>query len=352
MARKAIKLSDAPRLCLQPQPLPIVLPEGLAPERVQAIRLNKKKWVNGTRLHYHFLASNRWAWLEKQKAVVRWAFKAWKDLQIGLEFAETDDPTEAEVRIGALQGDGSWSYVGTDILKYQDLGRTMNFGWDLTTPWGRATALHEIGHTLGMPHEHQNPRAGIVWNEAKVYAAFSGAPNNWDRDTINANILRKLRPTEVEGSHWDPRSIMHYPFKPGLITSPKPYDKTGIGENVSFSAGDKEWARRFYPGDAAAVAIAPLQLERLDALAGQQRDYVFEPMATREFTVRTVGDSDSKIVIFEERDGEPRHFAAADDSGLEANAAIVAKFVKGRRYIIRVRVHYIMSPDGVGLLVH
>ena len=27
----------------------------------------------------------------------------------------------------------------------------MNFGWDLTTPYGRVTALHEIGHPLGFP---------------------------------------------------------------------------------------------------------------------------------------------------------------------------------------------------------
>ena len=26
------------------------------------------------------------------------------------------------------------------------------------------TALHGIGHTLGLPHEHQNPNAGIVWD--------------------------------------------------------------------------------------------------------------------------------------------------------------------------------------------
>ena len=181
---------------------------------------------------------------------------------------------------------------------------------------------------------------------------FSGPPNYWNRETINSNILRKLRDSDVEGSKWDPSSIMHYPFEPGLITSPKPYDETGLGENVGFSPGDKEWARRFYPARTSAVPIAPLQLERLDALAGQQRDYLFQPAATREYTIRVVGEADCKVVVFEERNGVPRHFAAADDSGLEANASIAAKFVKGRRYIIRVRVHYITSADGIGLLLH
>ena len=166
----------APRLCKQPQALPIILSEALAPERARAIRVIKKKWVNGTVLHYCFLTSDKWSWPKEQMDVVRWAFKTWKDLDIGLKFVETTDVTEAEIRIGAMQNDGSWSYIGTDILQYQDLGRTMNYGWDLTTKWGHATALHEIGHTLGLPHEHQNPAAGIVWNEPKVYAYFSGSP--------------------------------------------------------------------------------------------------------------------------------------------------------------------------------
>ena len=57
-------------------------------------------------------------------------------------------------------------------------------------------------------------------------------------------------------------------------------------------------------------------------------------------------------MVFEEREGTPRHFAAEDDSGLDSNATLKVKLVKGRRYIIRVRIHYITSPDGVGLLIH
>jgi hypothetical protein len=202
-----------------------------------------------------------------------------------------------------------------------------------------------------MPHEHQNPNAGIVWNEALVYQVFSGEPNNWDRDTIRQNIINKLPRNDTEGSRWDPKSIMHYPFEPGLITAPQPYDARGIGENVSLSPSDKDWVRRFYPSGTSAVPIAAMQLERLDAVAGQQRDFVFDPAATRDYTVQTMGASDCKVVVFEEREGKPRHLAAKDDSGEEANATMKVKMVKGRRYIIRVRVHYVMSPDGVALLV-
>ena len=106
----------------------------------------------------------RWVGPKRQRDVVRKAFKAWKNLGIGLEFKEVANREDAEIRIGFDQRDGSWSYVGRDVIDVagDPDEPTMNFGWDLATPYGWDTALHEIGHTLGFPHEHQNPNAGIV----------------------------------------------------------------------------------------------------------------------------------------------------------------------------------------------
>ena len=337
--------------CRTPRPMPPALPPGLATQRLQAIRPLLSKWVNGTVLHYHFLAGDSWQWPDAQKDVVRRAFQAWKNIDIGLDFIETDEAGEAEVKIGFDQGDGSWSYIGTDVLHNSDRGRTTNYGWDLTDDWGWATALHEIGHVLGLAHEQSSPKAGIGWNESAVYAYFSAPPNNWDPGTIFQNILRKEDAASIDGSPWDPKSIMEYPFEAKLILAPPPYNKDGIQPNYDLSDLDRAWVLRFYPSLPGATPIHVMDLKRLDPTSGAQSDFVFVPEMTRDYSVRTVGKSDSKIVVFVERDGSPRHQAAADDSGSPDNAEVVTRMVKGERYIIRVRTHFAAAPGGLGLLI-
>ncbi|WP_374089487.1 hypothetical protein [Methylomicrobium lacus] len=59
----------------------------------------------------------------------------------------------------------------------------MNFGWNLTEAASEIdTAIHEIGHTLGFPHEHQNPNSGIAWDEEAVYHSLAQPPNSWSRE--------------------------------------------------------------------------------------------------------------------------------------------------------------------------
>ena len=325
------------------------LPDNLHPMRESLIRIVEKKWANGTVLHYYFFdkdsdgPNGRWVGPQAQQDVVRNAFAAWKELGIGLEFREVSIREEAEIRIGFDQGDGSWSYVGRDII---DLAgdpneRTMNFGWDLTTNYGWDTALHEIGHTLGFPHAHQNPFSGIDWDEDAVYRYFSGAPNYWDRQTIDWNILRKLSPQEVEGSPWDPDSIMQYAFPAGVIVSPSEY-RNGLNPQPGLSAIDKDQVRLFYPpieSDDYQALIA-YQSQRIDIAAGEQVDFILRPEYSREYVIQTFGWADTVMVLFEKVDDEPRYLSGDDDSGNERNAKITCRLSRGREYILRVRLYY------------
>ncbi|MFN9624076.1 MAG: matrixin family metalloprotease [Cyanobacteriota bacterium] len=300
------------------------------------------KWLNGTVLHFCFLDQASWRGSDAAKEVVRKAFKVWKAVGIGLEFKEVKTRSEAEIRIGFLQGDGSWSYLGRDILNYPANERTMNFGWDITrSPREIDTAIHEIGHTLGFPHEHQNPNAGIAWNEEKVYAELASPPNNWPRTTTFENIIRKLDPRDVAGSTWDPNSVMHYPFEPGLIKSPPPYDKNGINPAGGLSSKDKEIALKYYPTlPTQVIELKPFVSVPLQLGEDHQQNFKVIPQASRNYSFATFGSSDAVLGLFENIDGVPRYIKADDDSGQDRNATLKVRLVKGREYVLRVRVYH------------
>ncbi|HET7459826.1 MAG TPA: M12 family metallopeptidase [Longimicrobium sp.] len=327
--------------------------------RLEAIFALDRKWLNGTVIHYYFfdlptdgttvVLSNgqkefrSWVGDESQRQVVRDAFRTWKELGIGLEFTEVHSRTEAEVRISFMLGDGSYSAVGTDVLTRGSGERTMNFGWRLAGSDGLNTALHEIGHTLGLEHEHQNPFAGIEWNEEAVFRALAAEPNNWDREKTHWNIIRKISPNEVQGSSWDPNSIMHYPFGPGLIRAPHPFDTTGVRPAGGLSERDKTWVRTFYPPQTPAKfpRLGPGLSQFLPQHSGDQQDFVVIPEATRKYNIATFGTCDAVVALFEEENGVPRFITADDDSGEDRNAKLQVKLLTGRKYIVRAQVRFV-----------
>jgi hypothetical protein len=320
-------------------------------ERARLIRLIAKKWVNGTTLHYCFFLGPPWGADSAQLEVVRRAFAAWKNLGIGLEFKEVASLDEAEIRIGFLQGDGAWSYTGREVLEIGQSERTMNLGWDLTEPGEIDTAIHEIGHSLGFPHEHQNPNAGIVWNEEAVYAALAEPPNSWSRETTFWNIIRKIPPDSVEGSTWDPNSVMHYPFGPGLIREPAQY-RGGLQPAPGLSQKDIQQVRFFYPAISnVSPELKPLESQRLSIGAGEQKNFSVLPQATRSYDFRTFGESDTVMVIFEEQNGELRYLKGADDSGSDLNASFRVRLLRGRRYVLRIRLYYTFAGGDTAVVM-
>jgi hypothetical protein len=328
------------------------------PSRQRAIIEASSKWMNNTVLHYAFFKTGEWKVPPEQATVIRKACKQWQDLPIGIQLREIDNLREAEIRIGYLVGDGSWSYVGRQILDQPQNERTMSFGWPLNRDdYGLTTAIHEIGHTLGMPHEHQNPFAGIVWNEDAVYKYLGGPPNNWPRQTTFQNVLRKLDPAEVTGSNWDPDSIMEYQFPAGLITEPAAYHE-GIFPPGTISQLDRTWATTWYPagnGRSRAAGRAEPQLRVNEAVTvdlggGQQVDYLIRVDETRKYTISTFGATDTQLTLFEDVEGEPRFLAGDDDSGKDHTATISHRLRPGRTYHVRLRVVYKGSRGTVTLM--
>lgn len=341
----------AKRFCHIAQGARRALPSGLHPNRANLIQLLADKWVNGTTLRYCFVESGmfeendgsrkeyKWSIPLQDAQVVRDAFNKWKQVGIGLEFQEVSDRNQADIRIGFLQGFGSWSYIGRQIRQQSSDQITMNFGWEIANDID--TAIHEIGHTLGFPHEHQNPNSGIVWNEEAVYAALAAPPNNWDRETTFHNIIRKISPDTVQGSSWDPDSIMHYPFEAGLIKEPIKYSK-GLTPASGLSARDVQWVKTFYPplDNSGFSQLHRYQSQSFSINPGQQVDYKIVPDVTHQANIKTYGDADTVLVLFEQSANGPVFVAGDDDSGYETNASLSLPLIAGREYLVKVRLYY------------
>lgn len=229
----------------------------------------------------------------------------------------------------------------------------MNFGWSLLQQGhnGIDTAVHEIGHTLGFNHEHQNPFAGIEWDEAAVIKAMAARPNRWDEKKTRWNILRKISPDEVQGSRWDPNSIMHYPFGPGLIIKPTQY-QNGLTPAGGLSDYDRAWVRHFYPplGDDLPT-LELLQSRDFTLLSGQEIDFAVEPKATGAYKIAKFGKSDV-IMGLDEVSNEATHKVAVDDDmGHERDAAITATLTQGKKYVLRIRLCYTSSNEKLAVMM-
>jgi len=334
---------DSDRICALPKAPEKTFADDVSQFRQRLIRWIDKKWVNGTKLRYYFFTSGSFGGGADQIDMVKQGFQVWEDVGIGISFEEVTDISEAEVRIGFLQGDGAWSYIGRDVIDIPgQFERTMNFGWDLTRDSrGVDVPVHEIGHTLGFPHEHQNPFSGIVWDEQAVYDYFGGSPNFWDHDTTFYNILRKLSAGDVEGSDWDPDSIMHYGFPPGLILQPAQYYRDGLTPALGLSDQDIEEVKHFYPplNDDTNPTLNRFRPESLQLAPGEQKNFTILPDSTGMFTIQTFGRSDTIMVLFEDVNGELRYVDADDDSGTSLNARIHTRLRKDHRYVLRIRLY-------------
>jgi hypothetical protein len=146
--------------------------------------------------------------------------------------------------------------------------------------------------------------------------------------------------TEVQGSTWDPTSIMEYEFPGGLIVSPERYN-TGIFPPGTISNVDEDFVRQWYPALTGQLPkLKPFESAPMNLGPGEQFDAEILPDASRTYRIGTFGAADMVLVLFEDINGELRHLAGDDDSGQDRNALIRVKLFAGRRYVARVRLYY------------
>jgi hypothetical protein len=222
-------------------------------KKLQAAFFTKKLWPDGSKIRIAFLGAgdtikrtdlskekdldplqNDIKLLSVQEAIKKIVKERIEPL-VNLDIAFVDSPKDANVRISFNPEEGSWSLVGTDHLEQKE-GATMNFGW-----FDAPTTIHEFGHLIGLIHEHQNPAGQkIQWDTQKVIE-WAKETQGWSEQTTKENIINKYDKNSINGSDFDPLSIMLY-FFPGSLTT----NNKGTQQNFRLSGEDVVWINKTY----------------------------------------------------------------------------------------------------------
>lgn len=297
--------------------------------RTRALSPIGKTWMNGTTLRARFLGGT-----PGQQATARSQAGWWTQFaNIAIQF---DNSPNAEIRIAFDPSDGAWSYIGTDSRQASNNEPTMNLGF-----LDGGTAGHEFGHALGLAHEHSSPMGGIEWDEAVVIAALAQPPNRWDEETTRHNVLRKYSIDQVNGTAFDPESIMLYFFPPE-------WTKNGIGTeaNEVLSAMDKAFiaSAKMYPRTGVTVTEAtPLKVNASRRTSaeigkfGEEDLFQFDAAKDGRYVIDTQGPSDVVMKLFGPN-SPTALIAEDDDSGFDLNARVATDLVAGK-YFVQIR-HY------------
>lgn len=173
------------------------------------------------------------------------AFNEWSKYT-DLEFYIPFDNSTADIRISFEENSGHWSYIGREAEHHSLKGKpTINFDptdlkrKDESSRMG--IFLHEIGHAIGLIHEHQKENSPIVWNNKKVYDDCKNW-YGWDSNMVDHNIFNSYNSNELFYSkEFDVNSVMIYAIPSGWSTN-----YLINNTNNTLSEIDKSFVKAFY----------------------------------------------------------------------------------------------------------
>ncbi len=196
-------------------------------------------WTPGSRLRVRFLKGLPLLHRRVLRLAQIWTAYA----NISFELSEE---STAELRVAFNEGQGSWSYEGTQCLTVSPTEPTINFGWlrpDSPISDLESVVVHEFGHALGLAHEHNNPDAPFMWKKKTIYEQMGGPPNFWSKEQVDSTFFTTWpRDRFPFTKPFDPHSIMAFAVPPEYTE-----DGFSISRNVVISPGDREFISRLYP---------------------------------------------------------------------------------------------------------
>ncbi len=199
--------------------------------------MTTKYWQQGVKLTVAFLEPTP---PELQARILaqanRWG--QWANISF---VASNIDP---QVRV-TREGQGYWSYLGTDILSIPKNQPTMCLqAFSMSTPESefRRVVPHEFAHTWGAVHEHQRKQEVARLDRAKTIAYFQQT-QGWPASVTQQQVLTPLNEASIRGTpNADDTSIMCYSL-PGSIT----IDGKPIVGGSDINALDAAFVASIYP---------------------------------------------------------------------------------------------------------
>ncbi|KAK0622669.1 hypothetical protein B0T14DRAFT_564099 [Immersiella caudata] len=129
----------------------------------------------------------------------------------------------------------------------------------------RGLILHELGHVLGLIHEHQRPDLKVPWRAEEDVKRWYNTYWGWDPNNVKPNITSSIDPVDIDLVHatvYDPESIMHYVVPRDVLCQNIEDSKVSERDphwvkyvlkqpvpkqNTELSVKDKEWVAATYP---------------------------------------------------------------------------------------------------------